>query len=71
MGNGGACDGKGRTGVPEDSLGNTPRPRLDSVSLFWALTTLGITLGMFKGLSQGLPSPVLLGFEAGSVSEAS
>lgn len=57
------------TGVVERGLGNTPRSRLDSVSLVWALTTLGITLRMYKGLRQGLPSLVPLGLETGNVSE--
>lgn len=53
------------TGVEEGGTTNTTRLRLDSASLVWALTSFGITLGMFKGLGQGLPSLGLLGFEPG------
>lgn len=47
--------GKG-TGVGEGLVRNTTRLWLASASLVWALTSLGITLGLFKGLRQALPS---------------
>lgn len=53
------------TGVAEGSPRHTAGLRLDC-SLVWALTPHGITLGVFKGVRQGLPS-LVLGFETGSV----
>lgn len=61
----GNVTGKGMGAGEEDP--RTPQG-LNSVSSCWALAALGITLGMLKGIRQGLPS-FICGFETGNVSE--